>query len=170
MGSGWRSTRREAPLLNTYRSLCDARGQACIVLHKCTGSSGGSMEDELCVDLSPMRLPDQFDTVRELLVKYLDGLEPLTVEDIVSSLYETDDDDNDENKVESDQENIWDTRPIYQLPPYYVSWLLPRQEAKELGKKLALAFRTIESSVVPSKKPVHVKPGKNRRSGGYGIG
>jgi hypothetical protein len=33
-GSGWRSQRREAPLLNTYRSLCDARGQASIVLRK----------------------------------------------------------------------------------------------------------------------------------------
>ena len=54
-GSGWRSQRREAPLLNSYRSLCDARGQASIVLHK--GSDG---VDKLVVDISPLRTPETF--------------------------------------------------------------------------------------------------------------
>ena len=33
-GSAWRSQRRDAPLLNSYRSLMDARGRPMIVLHK----------------------------------------------------------------------------------------------------------------------------------------
>ena len=33
-GSGWRKQRSDSPLVNTYRSWCDARGVCAIFLHK----------------------------------------------------------------------------------------------------------------------------------------
>ena len=59
-GSGWRSERRDAPLHNTYRSLCDARGQPAIVLHK---QDGGI--DTLVVDISPLRTPHLFESISQ---------------------------------------------------------------------------------------------------------
>eukprot|EP00614_Pseudopedinella_elastica_P013439 CAMPEP_0172589742 /NCGR_PEP_ID=MMETSP1068-20121228/8348_1 /TAXON_ID=35684 /ORGANISM="Pseudopedinella elastica, Strain CCMP716" /LENGTH=329 /DNA_ID=CAMNT_0013385389 /DNA_START=215 /DNA_END=1204 /DNA_ORIENTATION=+ len=52
-GSGWRKQRREAPLVNTYRSFCDAARRPVIVVFK--GSTG---EDEVSLDFSPLRRPD----------------------------------------------------------------------------------------------------------------
>eukprot|EP00977_Amphora_coffeiformis_P012842 scaffold3255_cov158-Amphora_coffeaeformis.AAC.1 len=63
-GSAWRSQRREAPLLNTYRSLCDARGQASIVLHK-----GNTGVDDLVIDLSPLRTPDTFNAIAQVCLE-----------------------------------------------------------------------------------------------------
>lgn len=175
-GSGWRSQRREAPLLNTYRSLCDARGQASIVLHK--GSTG---MDELVCDLSPLRNPAMFDEIARKCIEIQDGgevvfqgsgsdalgFEEEETEDLSMTLRIVD---------EATTENIktlnvgpWETRPIYQLPPYCISWELQRSEAKALGKSLAKIFSTIEGNKV-SKKPIGVKAGKGRRHGGYGIG
>jgi hypothetical protein len=68
-GSAWRSQRRDAPLLNTYRSQCDAKAHVCIVLHK-TNTAGGAMttgtvgandefdphHDQVVVDLSPFAI------------------------------------------------------------------------------------------------------------------
>ena len=54
-GSGWRATRRGSPLVNSYRSLCDARSQVCMILHK-----GNQGIDEVVVDFSPLRLPETF--------------------------------------------------------------------------------------------------------------
>ena len=51
-GSGWRKQRRDAPLLNTYRSYCDARKQASVVIFK---DSEGN--DQIALDLSPLRRP-----------------------------------------------------------------------------------------------------------------
>lgn len=57
-GSGWRSERREAPIVNTWRNWCDALARPSIVLHK---------PRTLCVDLSPLRHPAVFDELADLL-------------------------------------------------------------------------------------------------------
>jgi hypothetical protein len=165
-GSAWRSQRREAPILNTYRSLCDAKGQVSIVLHK---QNDGI--DELVIDLSPLRLPDTFESVaHRCLEEYAGG-------EVIFQVAETLNTDGSDNEDESapvvDQEKVndpWETRPIYQLPPFCVSWELPRSEAKTLGKKFAALFGTAEGKRASSKRPVGVKAGKSRRHGGYGIG
>lgn len=176
-GSGWRSQRRDAPLLNTYRSLCDARGQACIVLHK--GSAG---EDELVVDLSPLRLSETFDEVATACLAYseipgglIEAGVPPPSDDEVEDAEENErgDEREDGGEVESQVlsvEDPFESRPIYQLPPYNIVWTLNRSEAKSLGKKMAKVFDTAEAKAPKSKKPQHVKPGKGRRHGGYGIG
>ena len=167
-GSGWRSQRRDAPLLNTYRSLCDARGQVCIVLHK--GNTG--LDDELVVDLSPLRLPETFESLREDLISTIN----LPAEsNFVQDVPDLEDDEEDQTDVDGRAEiNIdllaWEERPIYHLSPYCISWLTNRSQGKSIGKKLASIFNTAEPKALASKKPKHVKHGKNRRSGGYGIG
>jgi hypothetical protein len=183
-GSGWRSQRREAPLLNTYRSLCDARGQASIILHKRdTGI------DELVCDLSPLRNPKIFHDVAQQCLDLQEGGE---IEFQGSGTYIINDGNNDvtssagnlsmtlsivdggdiENNENLDDEETgpWETRPIYQLPPFCISWELQRSDAKALGKSFAKLFQTKEENVTSSKKPIGVKPGKSRRNGGYGIG
>ena len=72
--------------------------------------------------------------------------------------------------VEASDEDQYETRPIYQLPPFQLEWNVSRQEGKIIGKYLAEIFETIEKSASKSKKQRGVKPGKGRRSGGYGIG
>lgn len=67
IGSAYRSQRRDAPLLNTYRSLMDARGRPMIVLHKLPPPPGTNDDnqhfDRIDVDLSPLRLPDDFSQI-----------------------------------------------------------------------------------------------------------
>jgi len=179
-GSGWRSQRREAPLLNSYRSLCDARGQASIVLHK--GSTG---IDELVCDLSPLRNPDLFDEVAYKCIELQEGGEVVfqgsgsdessidqqeETEDLFMTLSIVDEAINENKKALNDNGiGSWETRPIYQLPPFCISWELQRSDAKALGKSLAKIFSTIEGKKA-SKKPIGLKAGKGRRHGGYGIG
>lgn len=163
-GSGWRSQRRDAPLVNTYRSLCDARGQAFIALHK-----GNTGLDELVVDLSPLRLPDTFEVLEKEMIDFV-GI-PTSYRDSEENTQDL----LDESEVEivgsiDPDDDPYDNRPIYQLPTYCISWEIQRSEGKALGKKLAQQFKTIEANASKSMKPKHVKPGKNRRSGGYGIG
>jgi hypothetical protein len=55
-GSGWRRQRSASPLVNTYRSWCDARGVPAIYVHK--GKDGS---DEVVVDLAPLRTPTGFE-------------------------------------------------------------------------------------------------------------
>ena len=166
-GSGWRSQRRDAPLINSYRSLCDARAQACIVLHK-----GNTGMDELVIDLSPLRLPDRFKSVERDLVSFVElptCYSPADeTKEVDEELYEGMDDLHFETYSEEDES--WDSRPIYQLPTYCVAFELQSAEGKAVAKRLAGEFKTIETKASKSKKPKHVKPGKNRRSGGYGIG
>lgn len=166
-GSGWRSQRREAPLLNTHRSLCDARGQVSIVLHK-----GNAGVDDLVVDLSPLRTPDEFDQIASVCLESQSGGQIMFQSGNVEDNLPDDDDTGEaEQDLTSDSENPWTNKPIYQLPPYCVAWLqLPRSDAKALGRKLSLLFDTAEGERAPSKKPIGVKPGKSRRHGGYGIG
>jgi len=163
IGSGWRAQRGAAPLVNSYRSLCDARGQVCITLHK-----GNTGLDELVVDFSPLRLPETFQLLEQDMVDFV-ALETSyrASEEIEDSEIEIAD------MVEEGKEDVddsWNSRPIYQLPTYCVSWEIQRSEGKTLGKKLAKEFDTIEIKASKSKKPKHVKPGKSRKSGGYGIG
>lgn len=169
-GSAWRSQRRDAPLLNTYRSLSDARGRPAIVLHKQSPSSGDH-EDKLVVDLSPLRLPDEFDTFGKELKAMIHA--EYNLESIIDDGVVEEDADDDEGLdiVESvSDEDQYGTRPIYQLPPFRLEWSVSRQEGKQIGKYLAGIFDTIEKSTEPSKKQKGVKPGKGRRHGGYGIG
>lgn len=161
-GSAWRAQRRDAPLLNTYRSLCDAKKQANIVLHK--GKTG---IDDLVLDLSPLRTPAEFANIAaECAARVCVPIPPL-----VTSEERRVDDSNEENAQE-EEEDPWESRPIYQLSPFFVSWELPRSEAKQLGKELAVLFQTAEQNAAKakSKKPRGIKPGKGRRHGGYGIG
>jgi len=165
-GSGWRSQRSDAPLVNSYRSLCDARGQVCITLHK-----GNTGLDELVVDFSPLRLPESFQQLEQDMIQFA------SLPTLYKASDEHDDVDVDQSKVDNadtveakrGDEDPWDSRPIYQLPTYIVSWEIQRSEGKALGKKLAKEFETIEARASKSKKPNHVKPGKNRSHGGYGI-
>ena len=164
-GSGWRATRRGSPLVNSYRSLCDARGQVCMILHK-----GNEGIDELVVDFSPLRLPESFKKLEVETYAFVDlprsDLDDIPLEENVNN----ESMDTGGTELTDVSEDPWEARPIYQLPPYCMTWELPRSEAKEVLKKLAVEFKTFEKKLSKSKKPKHVKPGKNRRSGGYGIG
>jgi hypothetical protein len=55
---------------------------------------------------------------------------------------------------------------------YAVSWVRGRSEAKELAKLLAESLGTSEDAKGRRKEQgsPQVRPGKSRRSGGYGIG
>eukprot|EP00956_Cyclotella_meneghiniana_P021838 scaffold40410_cov74-Cyclotella_meneghiniana.AAC.6 len=171
-GSSWRAQRRDAPLLNSYRSLMDARGKPAIVLHKLNPSSSGIAdgEDILAVDLSPLRFPDDFDVValkvREIVAAELQ----IDSKELTEELQTEEDDETVEN-LQSDFDNtMYETRPIYQIPPYLIHFQATRQEGKEIGKLLASIFDTVEENATKSNKPKGVKPGKSRRHGGYGIG
>jgi hypothetical protein len=166
-GSAWRAERRGAPLLNSYRSLCDAHGQACIVLHK-----GNDGSDHIVLDLSPLRLPERFASVAQTCEAAM-GIPALieSAENDMQTEEEANNTKEDSGEIEDQElEDPWETRPIYQLSPFYVAWELPRSEAKATGKKLANMFHTMELQAAKSKKPVGVKHGKGRRHGGYGIG
>eukprot|EP00985_Skeletonema_marinoi_P030029 scaffold30121_cov170-Skeletonema_marinoi.AAC.3 len=168
-GSAWRSQRRDAPLLNTYRSLSDARGKPAIVLHKLSPTSSGEHEDKLVVDLSPLRFPDEFDAVGEEVKAMIQA--EYNLESCVDDVEEGGGaDDEGLDIVEASDEDQYETRPIYQLPPFQLEWNVSRQEGKIIGKYLAGIFETIEKSASKSKNQRGVKPGKGRRSGGYGIG
>ena len=187
-GSAWRAERRGAPLLNTYRSWCDACAHVSITLHK--GNTG--QDDAVVVDISPLRLetPEQFQTVATVCLEQRTGgvleAQGLVIssdddEEETSTSEFTDANDNDHNDNETESEALlldkdaWETRPIYQLPPYCIVWEnLQRAEAKALAKDIAELCQTPEKNAKgrqkASKKPKGVKPGKNRHHGGYGIG
>jgi len=161
-----------------------------VVLHK--GVAGGDMvEDEVVVDLSPMRLPGVFGRVEEVVrrsvvedLSIVAGVsvvmeEEEDVENGVMSIDEkgdgdTNNDDDVDDTVEDTkgEDDAWNDRPIHQLPPYSIFWTVPdRSEAKTLCKHMATIFDTKDGqATTKSRKPRGVKPGKNRRSGGYGIG
>lgn len=169
-GSAWRSQRRDAPLLNSYRSLMDARGRPVIVLHKMSPNSSSVVSDSsdrLIVDLSPLRLPMEFARIEHVLEERLLAEFNVTSQQL--------DSDEEEITIESaiDEQlydDGWETRPIYQLPPYSVSWDVSRQQGKLIGKYLGNLFENVEEKATTSKKPQGVRPGKGRRHGGYGIG
>eukprot|EP00542_Grammatophora_oceanica_P019790 CAMPEP_0194048656 /NCGR_PEP_ID=MMETSP0009_2-20130614/28047_1 /TAXON_ID=210454 /ORGANISM="Grammatophora oceanica, Strain CCMP 410" /LENGTH=264 /DNA_ID=CAMNT_0038694587 /DNA_START=75 /DNA_END=866 /DNA_ORIENTATION=+ len=125
LGSSWRSQRRDSPLLNTYRSLCDARGQPQIVLHKDkTGI------DSVVVDLSPLRLPDTFP---EVAAHCSEAVANIAGEAEIKAPTPFDQDDIDVEVV-GGGDDPWETRPIYQLSPFFVVGHCPDPKQKYLGK------------------------------------
>ena len=102
--SGWRSERRDAPLHNTYRSLCDARGQPAIVLHK---QDGGI--DMLVVDISPLRTPHLFESIAQCCLdevqKEYPGNGRVIFQGSDSSADERNDDDDDDSIVNATEKN-----------------------------------------------------------------
>eukprot|EP00571_Detonula_confervacea_P006874 CAMPEP_0172318862 /NCGR_PEP_ID=MMETSP1058-20130122/36059_1 /TAXON_ID=83371 /ORGANISM="Detonula confervacea, Strain CCMP 353" /LENGTH=212 /DNA_ID=CAMNT_0013033783 /DNA_START=272 /DNA_END=910 /DNA_ORIENTATION=+ len=175
-GSSWRSQRGDSPLLNSYRSLMDARGRPAIVLHKLSPNSSGGVDngDMLVVDLSPLRLPDEFERVEQelkerVLAEYNVQSQILELQEEIS-VDETDEIEILDGNANDDGDDDWETRPIYQLSPHSFSWELSRQQGKQVGKFLGNLFDNVEMSATNSKKPKGVKPGKGRRHGGYGIG
>jgi len=180
-GSGWRRQRSDAPLVNTYRSWCDARGVPAIYVHK---ASHGI--DEVVVDLSPLRTP---------FVGGFDAAAAFCLADAPDGVVEFEDPPRDDDiavdEVVADSEapmfqlealaDAYREQPIYRLPMYAVAWTRPRAEAKTHAKALALRLGTSDLAKGSSgrrdakgrakeKGAPRVKPGKNRRSGGYGIG
>lgn len=172
LGSAWRAQRSDAPLMNTYRSWCDACAQVSIVVHK----SSTGVDDAVVVDISPLRLETaaQFQAaadacLEEQLGGFLRNQGSITLEENGNNI---------EGDNESPQEAMlleteaWETRPIYQLPPYCIIWdSLQRAEAKQVAKTMATLCQTAHKTrEKASKKPVGVKHGKSRRHGGYDIG
>jgi len=178
IGSAYRSQRRDAPLLNTYRSLMDARGRPMIVLHKLPPNDADQHFDRIDVDLSPLRLPDDFSKIEielreRILVEF--GVNVTEANEVESSgeldIDEVDDNVDNDNENDMDEDDDWGRRPLYQLSPYFLSWRLSRQQGKQIGKYLGILFDNFEEKGTDSKtKPKGVKPGKGRRHGGYGIG
>lgn len=171
-GSSWRSQRRDAPLINSYRSLMDARGRPAIVLHKLNPSSGSSDgEDILVIDLSPLRYPDEFESVAQKVKEVVaEQLQIKASEDIRELSSEDENETNEDLQADFDS-TMYETRPIYQLPAFLVHFKTTRQQGKEIGRMLAGIFETVEEKASKdSTKPNGVKPGKSRQHGGYGIG
>ena len=170
-GSGWRRQRSDAPLVNTYRSWCDARGVPAIYVHK--GRDG--LADEVVADLSPLRTPLAFDAAAAFcLAEGLDGV--VEMENGGSSDISGGNGAEDEQGAGSvDVTSLVDAyreEPIYRLPMYTVAWTRPRAEAKALAKSLATRLNTAQAPKGRAKQrgAPDVKAGKSRRSGGYGIG
>lgn len=172
-GSSWRAQRRDAPLLNSYRSLMDAQGRPVVVLHKRNPTSGSADgEDILVVDLSPLRYPDEFDRVaHEVKTLVKNELQIEAQHDVEESIVEQENEDELINELQSELDiTMYETRPIYQIPSFSIQFEVSRSQGKQIGKLLATTFDTIEEKATKSKKPKGVKPGKSRRHGGYGIG
>ena len=182
-GSGWRRQRSDSPLVNTYRSWCDARGVPAIYLHKRREGS----DDEVVVDLSPLRTPLSFDEAASFcLCEAPDGCIEFEAATDATSY---DDEDESLGRVEGPSipaasaaegasfnldalAQAYLNDPIYRLPMFAVSWVRTRAEAKMLAKQLASRLGTAEKlkGRQKDKGAPRVKPGKSRRHGGYGIG
>ena len=177
--SGWRKERRGSPILNSWRNWCDARCHPSIVLHKST--SPNSMQDRVVLDLSPLRTPEQFLSVTQQCLQYIE--DQVERKNNIKLIYEienefdrdddiNDDDQQDEGDVTTMEDGtIWETSPIYHISPYYIIWnISDRSMGKELCKSLAKFFQAPLPTHKQRKKPKNIKHGKNRRHGGYGIG
>lgn len=145
-GSAWRSERRDAPLLNTWRNWCDAVAMPAVSVQK------GDL-DLVLLDLSPLRRDDVVEVaaaVRALSV---------TTQCVAVAVG-----DGDEELVDGDA-----ARPIHQLPRCELAWQAPsRAAAKDLAKGLVGAFGHTPKKAASRGAP-QVKAGKGRRAGGYGI-
>lgn len=176
-GSGWRKQRRDAPLINTYRSYCDARGQALIAVMK---DSQGM--DEVVVDFSPLRTPDNFDALAVSTAKEMaacvsenqgtmldygaeDSVVPAVEEEHAAEEATAVGDDSQGNGLQSnavgvrEDANEWLSLPIYRLPAHSLGWVLPRQGAKKLAKALA---GHLEIGAAPGASRGEKKAGKKR--------
>jgi hypothetical protein len=130
-GSGWRKQRRGAPMLNTYRSSADARAAPLVVLHK----SKSGEEDEVVLDLSPLRTPQHFADIARRCAEAHPGAKIEALE-----LFEPADEDEagaeeggaaaaalGEEAVEKGElRDAFLTEPIYRLPQAGASPCAPR--------------------------------------------
>jgi hypothetical protein len=161
----------------------DARGRPMIVLHKLPPDADQHF-DRIDVDLSPLRLPNDFSRIEielreRILLEFgvnvtqaneVESSGELDINDTIDD-DEVDDDVYNDNENDMDEDDDWGRRPLYQLSPYLLSWRLSRQQGKQIGKYLGSLFDNVEEKGTDSKtKPKGVKPGKGRRHGGYGIG
>lgn len=165
-GSGWRAQRADAPLVNTFRSWCDARGVAAIYVHK------GQLLDEIVLDLSPLRKPADFATAAAHLIALegavggeIEGEEGVAGGGNAAL----------EKEILEQRAEAFLTEPIHRLPMYTIVWSRPRSEAKALAKQLATLLKTgqkinVKKGRVKTLGAPSIKPGKSRRHGGYGIG
>jgi hypothetical protein len=222
-GSGWRKQRRDSPLVNTWRSFCDSKRQPFLAVFK---DSQGMDDVSLDLSPLRLHLLEEVSAVAAVagetaapIVAQHGGHgginEEFEGQELGTAI--TDDEDTDGGEVAaeavgkvaaetSDDAAIaadlaspddWLQLPIYRLPPQIVSWVIPRQGAKELAKALSKHFGTATAKEpVPrggpkrnrassrhrgheegfpgrsprEKKAPQITPGKSRRSGGYGIG
>ena len=188
-GSGWRRERSDAPLINTYRSWCDARAIAFLCLHK-GGQTGRGQLDELILDLSPLRTPAAFADAAAFCLSAdgaADGILKGFEEGLQLDLQQDEEGDEDGEAGEARElaagtsaeailaarRDDFETKPIHRLPKYVLAWERPRSEAKALAKALAMQLGTAEAKVKGRAKALggpRIKPGKSRQHGGYGIG
>lgn len=188
-GSGWRKQRRGSPILNSWRNWCDARCHPSIVLHKST--SPESQPDSIIVDLSPLRIPTEF---QDLSIRCENHI--LQANGLAATSYSEDDENDEMSNLDDDSDqsftdvstslsslaeelseqdeielqSLWDTKPIYQLSPHYILWeVAERNLAKDVCKNIACLFDAPLPQHKKANKPKHVKHGKSRRHGGYGI-
>jgi len=187
-GSGWRRERSDAPLVNTYRSWCDARAIACICLHK-GGQSGRAELDQLLLDLSPLRVPAAFpdaaafclaaDGAADGCVNGLEAMPTLEEEQEEQQEQESLPPPGADSVAASPYDAIlaarqadYATMPIHRLPKYLVAWDRPRSEAKTLAKLLTVRLGTADPKPKGRRKSQggpQIKAGKSRKHGGYGI-
>ncbi|GMI27588.1 hypothetical protein TeGR_g1234 [Tetraparma gracilis] len=146
-GSGHRRSRAGSPLSNIFRLYCDASNLPAISLHKSTIPN----QDYIDVDVSPLRLSTN--TLQSSLLASLSSPSPPPP---LPSLPPSD----------------WEELPIHSLPPIVATYpSLSRSEAKSTAAALAAFLETASPDApAPSTKSPHVKAGKSRRSGGWGIG
>ena len=183
-GSGWRRQRSDAPLVNTFRSWSDALGQPAIYVHKAREGI-----DEVVVDLSPLRTPlGGFDAAAEAcLLGAPDGVVEFDAPQEETAEAPAAEERGDARLQLTELADAYRDEPIYRVPMYAVVWSRPRAEAKALAKQLAQSLGTAAVEASPSaagrggrgaaakgrakeRGAPRVKPGKSRKSGGYGIG
>ena len=150
-GSAWRSQRRDAPLLNSYRSLMDARGRPMIVLHKMSPHSSSSVNDSvdrLVVDLSPLRLPLDFVRIERELDERVMAEFNISSQQLDANGFDVQEINTESTADDETHYNCWETRPIYQLPPHSLTWEVSRQQGKLMGKILERLRTSLASNIV----------------------
>eukprot|EP00287_Rhodomonas_sp_CCMP768_P003031 CAMPEP_0196738702 /NCGR_PEP_ID=MMETSP1091-20130531/15948_1 /TAXON_ID=302021 /ORGANISM="Rhodomonas sp., Strain CCMP768" /LENGTH=320 /DNA_ID=CAMNT_0042082681 /DNA_START=99 /DNA_END=1063 /DNA_ORIENTATION=- len=158
-GSGWRKQRRGAPLANSYRSWCDSQGVPVVVVHK---DKGG--EDEVVLDLSPMRVPQHFVEIAEKVgaaepgadIEFFEGMAVMLDDGSEHQTAQAGEEAETEafscSAASADLLDGFEKEPIYRLPMFVVAWQLQRPDAKALAKRLAVVFGTAEPAS-KGKKP-----------------
>ena len=153
-----------SPLAKEHRQWCDARGKPQIVLLKAVvggrgnnndGRTNGTILDQVCIDLSPLRLQALFDDRNQaanvlqkwkaeiVLAASNAGMEFLESKSSFLSVLEKDDNDYnsspmDERSSNNNKKENWATDPIGKLPALSLGTFLgERSKAKEMTKALA---------------------------------
>jgi hypothetical protein len=183
-GSGNRRTRKGSPLANIHRQWCDARDKPQILLFKAVS---GRPEDELVIDLSPLRLNGLYDDAKqaeEFFVKL--KTEILSAAASAGMELRSDDNADDEESAEpvQDDENLseyvltlgeisqeaWASQPIWKLPMVSIgSFEGERAKAKAMARELAILWEVPEDTVGDGPKTRRVagaKGGGKTKMGG----